>query len=100
MSFTRSITEIGIAVQDAEDQGFKFSYKELLLGYMLVSEQRGLEQGPEKSITKVAGLSFQKWVKLASPKEQLSAVFLPEGTHGSSEVAAASLLKGNSLDPF
>ncbi|XP_070267512.1 maestro heat-like repeat-containing protein family member 2B [Myotis yumanensis] len=35
MSFTRSITEIGIAVQDAEDQGFKFSYKELLLGYML-----------------------------------------------------------------
>nr|XP_060493631.1 maestro heat-like repeat-containing protein family member 2B isoform X1 [Panthera onca]XP_060493632.1 maestro heat-like repeat-containing protein family member 2B isoform X1 [Panthera onca]XP_060493633.1 maestro heat-like repeat-containing protein family member 2B isoform X1 [Panthera onca] len=35
MSFTRSITEIGIAVQDAEDQGFKFSYKEVLLGYML-----------------------------------------------------------------
>ncbi|XP_027987083.2 maestro heat-like repeat-containing protein family member 2B isoform X4 [Eptesicus fuscus] len=35
MSFTRSITEIGIAVQDAEVQGFKFSYKELLLGYML-----------------------------------------------------------------
>ncbi|XP_058420149.1 maestro heat-like repeat-containing protein family member 2B [Diceros bicornis minor] len=35
MSFTRSITEIGIAVQDAEDPGFKFSYKEVLLGYML-----------------------------------------------------------------
>ncbi|XP_039100222.1 maestro heat-like repeat-containing protein family member 2B isoform X1 [Hyaena hyaena] len=35
MSFTRSITEIGIAVQDAGDQGFKFSYKEVLLGYML-----------------------------------------------------------------
>ncbi|XP_016079611.1 PREDICTED: maestro heat-like repeat-containing protein family member 2B [Miniopterus natalensis] len=35
MSFTRSITEIGIAVQDAEDWGFKFSYKELLLGHML-----------------------------------------------------------------
>lgn len=58
MSFTRSITEIGIAVQDAEDQGFKFSYKELLLGYMLVSEQRGLGQSPKKSITKVVGLSF------------------------------------------
>ncbi|XP_057564439.1 maestro heat-like repeat-containing protein family member 2B [Hippopotamus amphibius kiboko] len=35
MSFTRSITEIGIAVQDAEDEKFKFSYKEVLLGYML-----------------------------------------------------------------
>uniref|UniRef100_F6SLI3 Maestro heat like repeat family member 2B n=1 Tax=Macaca mulatta TaxID=9544 RepID=F6SLI3_MACMU len=35
MSFTRSITEIGIAVQDAEDQGFQFSYKEMLIGYML-----------------------------------------------------------------
>ncbi|KAM8812636.1 maestro heat-like repeat-containing protein family member 2B [Rhynchonycteris naso] len=35
MSFTRSITEIGIAVQDAEDPRFKFSYKEVLLGYML-----------------------------------------------------------------
>uniref|UniRef100_A0A673T6Z3 Maestro heat like repeat family member 2B n=1 Tax=Suricata suricatta TaxID=37032 RepID=A0A673T6Z3_SURSU len=35
MSFTRSITEIGIAVQDAGDQRFKFSYKEVLLGYML-----------------------------------------------------------------
>ncbi|XP_077619569.1 maestro heat-like repeat-containing protein family member 2B isoform X3 [Crocuta crocuta] len=35
MSFTRSITEIGIAVQDAGDQEFKFSYKEVLLGYML-----------------------------------------------------------------
>ena len=40
MSFTRSITEIGIAVQDAEDETFKFSYKEVLLGYMLVSVQR------------------------------------------------------------
>ncbi|XP_049625009.1 maestro heat-like repeat-containing protein family member 2B [Suncus etruscus] len=35
MSFTRSITEIGIAVQDAEDQTFKFTYKDVLLGYML-----------------------------------------------------------------
>ncbi|XP_012577231.1 PREDICTED: maestro heat-like repeat-containing protein family member 2B [Condylura cristata] len=35
MSFTRSITEIGIAVQDFEDWGFKFSHKEVLLGYML-----------------------------------------------------------------
>ncbi|KAF3828619.1 hypothetical protein GH733_004820 [Mirounga leonina] len=35
MSFTRTITEIGIAVHDAEDKGFKFSYKEVLLGYML-----------------------------------------------------------------
>uniref|UniRef100_A0A452TND9 Maestro heat like repeat family member 2B n=1 Tax=Ursus maritimus TaxID=29073 RepID=A0A452TND9_URSMA len=35
MSFTRAVTEIGIAVHDAEDQGFKFSYKEVLLGYML-----------------------------------------------------------------
>uniref|UniRef100_A0A4X1T1L3 Maestro heat like repeat family member 2B n=1 Tax=Sus scrofa TaxID=9823 RepID=A0A4X1T1L3_PIG len=35
MSFTRSITEIGIAVQDAEDGKFKFSYKEVLLGYLL-----------------------------------------------------------------
>ncbi|KAB1280893.1 Maestro heat-like repeat-containing protein family member 2B [Camelus dromedarius] len=35
MSFIRSITEIGIAVQDAEDEKFKFSYKEVLLGYML-----------------------------------------------------------------
>nr|KAF6441519.1 maestro heat like repeat family member 2B [Rousettus aegyptiacus] len=35
MSFTRSITEIGIALQDAEDQRFKFSYKEVLLGHML-----------------------------------------------------------------
>lgn len=33
MSFTRSITEIGIAVQDVEDEKFKFSYKEVLLGY-------------------------------------------------------------------
>ncbi|XP_036134746.1 maestro heat-like repeat-containing protein family member 2B [Molossus molossus] len=35
MSFIRSITEIGIAVQDAEDPGFRFSYKEVLLGHML-----------------------------------------------------------------
>ncbi|XP_006747051.1 maestro heat-like repeat-containing protein family member 2B [Leptonychotes weddellii] len=35
MSFTRTITEIGIAVHDAEDKGFKFTYKEVLLGYML-----------------------------------------------------------------
>ncbi|KAM6224365.1 maestro heat-like repeat-containing protein family member 2B [Rhynchocyon petersi] len=35
MSFTRSITEIGIAIQEAQEQGFTFSYKERLLGYML-----------------------------------------------------------------
>ncbi|XP_049715372.1 maestro heat-like repeat-containing protein family member 2B [Elephas maximus indicus] len=35
MSFTRSITEIGIAVHDTQEQGFRFSYKEVLLGYML-----------------------------------------------------------------
>ncbi|XP_037596098.1 maestro heat-like repeat-containing protein family member 2B [Cebus imitator] len=35
MSFARSITEIAIAVQDAEDQEFKFSSKEMLIGYML-----------------------------------------------------------------
>ncbi|XP_008840347.1 maestro heat-like repeat-containing protein family member 2B [Nannospalax galili] len=35
MSFTRSITEVGIAVQDAEDQQFQFSYKGMLIGYML-----------------------------------------------------------------
>ncbi|XP_036994401.2 maestro heat-like repeat-containing protein family member 2B [Artibeus jamaicensis] len=35
LSFTRSITEIGIAVQDTGDRGFKFSYKEQLLGHML-----------------------------------------------------------------
>lgn len=58
MSFTRSITEIGIAVQDAEDQGFKFAHKEVLLGHMLVSERRGHGQGPEKCVTKGAGLSF------------------------------------------
>lgn len=97
MSFTRSITEIGIALQDAEDQGFKFSYKEVLLGHMLVSEQGGHGQGAEKHVTKGAGLSFSNWVKLTSPKEQISAIFLPEGTQGSSEVAATSR---NSLDLF
>ncbi|XP_035147516.1 maestro heat-like repeat-containing protein family member 2B isoform X3 [Callithrix jacchus] len=35
MSFARSITEIAIAVQDAEDQEFKLSSKEMLIGYML-----------------------------------------------------------------
>ncbi|XP_003793041.1 maestro heat-like repeat-containing protein family member 2B [Otolemur garnettii] len=35
MSFTRSITEISIAIQDAEDHTFQFSYKESLIGYML-----------------------------------------------------------------
>ncbi|XP_034379436.1 maestro heat-like repeat-containing protein family member 2B [Arvicanthis niloticus] len=35
MSFTRSITEVGIAVQDAEDQKFQFTYKEMLIGFML-----------------------------------------------------------------
>lgn len=68
MSFTRSITEIGIAVQDAEDEKFKFSYKEVLLGYMLVSVQEGHGQDPEKLITKSSScLFFFKWVKLASP---------------------------------
>jgi hypothetical protein len=41
MSFTRSITEIGIAAQDIEDQRFQFSYKERPISYMLVSMQRG-----------------------------------------------------------
>ncbi|XP_031216164.1 maestro heat-like repeat-containing protein family member 2B isoform X3 [Mastomys coucha] len=35
MSFTRSITEVGIAIQDAEDQKFQFTYKEMLIGFML-----------------------------------------------------------------
>ncbi|KAM4875206.1 maestro heat-like repeat-containing protein family member 2B [Thomomys bottae] len=35
MSFTRSITEIGIAVQDAEDHKFQFSHKEMLMDHML-----------------------------------------------------------------
>ncbi|KFO29155.1 HEAT repeat-containing protein 7B2 [Fukomys damarensis] len=35
MSFIRSITEIGIAVQDAEDQSFQFSYKQMLISQML-----------------------------------------------------------------
>ncbi|XP_058164366.1 maestro heat-like repeat-containing protein family member 2B isoform X2 [Dasypus novemcinctus] len=35
MSFTRSITEIGIAVHEAGEQWFKFSHKEVLLGHML-----------------------------------------------------------------
>uniref|UniRef100_A0ABK0LE06 Maestro heat-like repeat family member 2B n=1 Tax=Rattus norvegicus TaxID=10116 RepID=A0ABK0LE06_RAT len=35
MSFTRSITEVGIAVQDAEDQKFQFTYKKMLIGFML-----------------------------------------------------------------
>lgn len=58
MNFIRSITEIGIAVQDAEDQGFRFSYKEVLLGHMLVSEQREHREGPEKPTTKGAGCLF------------------------------------------
>lgn len=41
MSFTRSITEVGIAVQDAEDQKFQFTYKEMLIGFMLVRAQEG-----------------------------------------------------------
>lgn len=69
MSFTRSITEIGIAVQDTGDQGFKFSYKEELLGHMLVSEQRGHGQGAEKSIPEGAELSFKKWVKLTGQSQ-------------------------------
>ena len=55
MSFIRSITEIAIAVQDAEDEKFKFSYKEVLLGYMLVSVQGGHGQDPEKFITESVG---------------------------------------------
>ncbi|XP_060039850.1 maestro heat-like repeat-containing protein family member 2B [Erinaceus europaeus] len=35
MSFTRSITEICIAIKDVGDPQFKFSYKEELVGYML-----------------------------------------------------------------
>ncbi|XP_021519702.1 maestro heat-like repeat-containing protein family member 2B [Meriones unguiculatus] len=35
MSFTRSITEVGIAVQDAADHRFQFTYKETLIGFML-----------------------------------------------------------------
>ncbi|KAM5264399.1 maestro heat-like repeat-containing protein family member 2B [Ctenodactylus gundi] len=35
MSFTRSITEISIAIQDAQDQAFQFSYKEILISHML-----------------------------------------------------------------
>ncbi|NIG58145.1 maestro heat-like repeat-containing protein family member 2B [Pontoporia blainvillei] len=69
VSFIRSITEIGIAVQDAEDEKkFKFSYKEVLLGYMLVSVQGGHGQDPEKFITKSAGLHQDKPLdSLASP---------------------------------
>ncbi|MEJ1275738.1 maestro heat-like repeat family member 2B [Cricetulus griseus] len=37
MSFTRSITEVGIAIQDAEDFKFQFTYKEMLIGFMLLS---------------------------------------------------------------
>ncbi|ERE84606.1 HEAT repeat-containing protein 7B2, partial [Cricetulus griseus] len=37
MSFTRSITEVGIAIQDAEDFKFQFTYKEMLIGFMLDS---------------------------------------------------------------
>lgn len=58
MSFTRTVTEIGIAVHDAEDQGFKFSYKEVLLGYMLVSVQRGHGQDLEKPVTKSQSCLF------------------------------------------
>ncbi|KAI5935238.1 Maestro heat-like repeat-containing protein family member 2B [Manis javanica] len=43
MSFTRSVTEIGISVQDAEDQRFTFSYKEVLLGYMLFLYKRSMD---------------------------------------------------------
>ncbi|XP_012863847.2 maestro heat-like repeat-containing protein family member 2B [Echinops telfairi] len=35
MSFIRSITEIGIAIHEAQEQEFKFAHKEVLLGYML-----------------------------------------------------------------
>ncbi|XP_038179218.1 maestro heat-like repeat-containing protein family member 2B [Arvicola amphibius] len=35
MSFTRSITEVGIAIQDTEDYKFQFTYKEMLIGFML-----------------------------------------------------------------
>lgn len=67
MSFTRSITEIVIAVQDAEDLKFQFSYKETLMGYMLVSVQRRNEEDPKYPITKSAGLSFLKCMKLTNP---------------------------------
>nr|XP_048284497.1 maestro heat-like repeat-containing protein family member 2B [Myodes glareolus] len=35
MSFTRSITEVSIAIQDTEDHKFQFTYKEMLIGFML-----------------------------------------------------------------
>ncbi|CAO2592452.1 Maestro heat-like repeat-containing protein family member 2B, partial [Lemmus lemmus] len=35
MSFTRSITEVGIAIQDTEDYKFQFTYKKMLIGFML-----------------------------------------------------------------
>ncbi|XP_076973182.1 maestro heat-like repeat-containing protein family member 2B [Tamandua tetradactyla] len=35
MSFTRSVTEVSIAIHEAEEQWFKFSHKEVLLGHML-----------------------------------------------------------------
>lgn len=67
MSFTRAITEIGIAVHDAEDQGFKFSYKEVLLGYMLVSGQRGHGQGLEKSVTESPSCLFLNGYNMPVP---------------------------------
>lgn len=39
MSFTRSITEVSIAIQDTEDYKFQFTYKEMLIGFMLVRAQ-------------------------------------------------------------
>lgn len=50
MSFTRSITEVGIAVQDAEDQKFQFTYKKMLIGFMLVRAQEGKGVVPKCSI--------------------------------------------------
>ncbi|XP_075398761.1 maestro heat-like repeat-containing protein family member 2B [Tenrec ecaudatus] len=35
MSFIRSVTEIGIAIHEAQEWGFKFSHKEVLLRHML-----------------------------------------------------------------
>lgn len=55
---TKSVTEIGIAVQDAEDQRFTFSSEEVLLGYMLVSVQREHWQGPRSLVPGVQGCLF------------------------------------------
>ena len=61
MSFTRSITEVGIAVQDAEDQKFQFTYKEMLIGFMLVRAQEGRNGVPKCSMQKQWRSSSPSW---------------------------------------